>query len=99
MWSNRRAITLVELPDSSTMAYIEIGATNCGSIIQEFVPNTWVRKGQEKGFFKLGGSAVFLLFEPERVRLSQDLLDLSATGHEVLCRIGQPLARFTSREG
>ena len=99
MWSNRRAITLVELPDSSTMAYIEIGATNCGSIIQEFVPNTWVRKGQEKGFFKLGGSAVFLLFEPERVRLSQDLLDLSATGHEVLCRIGQPLARFTPREG
>ena len=99
LWTNRRAITLVELPGHSTMAYIEIGATNCGSIVQEFVPNTWVKKGQEKGFFRLGGSAIFLLFEPGRVQLSDDLLELSASGREVLCRIGQPLARLISGEG
>jgi phosphatidylserine decarboxylase len=99
MWSNRRAITLVELPGRSTMAYIEIGATNCGSIIQEFVPNTWVKKGQEKGFFRLGGSAILLLFEPGRIQLSDDLLELSSSGHEVLCRIGQPLGRLISGEG
>lgn len=99
MWSNRRAITLIELPGRSTMAYIEVGATNCGSIIQEFVPNTWVKKGQEKGFFRLGGSAILILFEPGRIQLSDDLLELSAKGHEVLCRIGQPLGRCISGEG
>ena len=81
------------------MAYIEVGATNCGSITQEFVPNTWVKKGQEKGFFRLGGSAIILLFEPGRVRVSDDLLELSASGREVLCHIGQPLARHISGEG
>ena len=81
------------------MAYIEVGATNCGSIIQEFVPNTWVKKGQEKGFFRLGGSAILILFEPGRIQLSDDLLELSAKGHEVLCRIGQPLGRCISGEG
>jgi phosphatidylserine decarboxylase len=99
MWSNRRAITLMELPGRSTMAYIEIGATNCGSIVQEFVPNTWVKKGQEKGFFRLGGSSILLLFEPGRIQLSDDLLDLYLSGREVLCRIGQPLGRLVAGEG
>jgi len=91
LWSNRRAITLIKTDEIGTMAYIEIGATNCGSIIQNYVPYSWVKKGQEKGFFKLGGSAIVLLFEPGRVRLAPDLIELSKEKKEIYCQIGQPL--------
>jgi phosphatidylserine decarboxylase len=95
-WTNRRAVTLIETEHAATIAYIEVGATNCGSIVQDFIPNSSVKKGQEKGYFRLGGSAIILLFEPDQVKIADDLLDLSSSGHEVLCRIGQPLARVAS---
>ena len=95
-WTNRRAITLIETEQAATIAYIEVGATNCGSIVQNFIPNSWVRKGQEKGFFRLGGSAAILLFEPAQVKIADDLAELSASGCEVLCHIGQPLATIVS---
>lgn len=97
-WTNRRMLTPVDIAGGSMMAYIEVGATNCGSIIQEFVQNSWVKKGQEKGFFQLGGSAIILLFEPGVVHIEPDLLTLAESGHEVFCQIGQPLARFCGTE-
>ena len=96
-WTNRRAVTLIETEDAATIAYIEVGATNCGSIVQDFIPNSWVKKGQEKGFFRLGGSAIILLFEPNQVTISEDLITLAQSGHEVLCKIGQPLARISTK--
>jgi len=95
-WTNRRAVTLIETEKAGTVAYIEVGATNCGSIIQNFVPNSWVRKGDEKGFFRIGGSAIILLFEPNRMQFSEDLLELSSQGDEVYCQIGQPLGTILS---
>lgn len=91
-WSNRRAVTLLETKNAGSIAIVEIGATNCGSIIQTYPANSWVRKGQEKGFFRIGGSALLLLFEPGRVAIEKDLLELSGSGYEMLCRTGQPLA-------
>ena len=91
-WTNRRAVTLIDTEKAGVVAYLEIGATNCGSIVQEFIADSWVRKGQEKGYFRLGGSAIILLFEANQVKIADDLLNLSSSGHEVLCRIGQPLA-------
>jgi phosphatidylserine decarboxylase len=93
-WTNRRAVTLIETTHAASIAYIEVGATNCGSIVQDFIPNARVKKGQEKGYFRLGGSSVILLFEPHHVTIAKDLLELSSSGHEVLCHIGQPLAKI-----
>jgi phosphatidylserine decarboxylase len=90
-WKNRRVLTLVETKHAGLMAYMDVGATNCGSIVQTFVPNGWVRKGDEKGYFRLGGSAIILLFEPGYLTLSEDLLKLAESGCEVYCKIGQPL--------
>lgn len=91
-WKNRRIVTLLETELFGSIACIEVGATNCGSITQSFVSDSWVRKGDEKGFFKLGGSAIILLFEPGQIQFSKDLVELHKSGLEVLCRIGQPLA-------
>jgi phosphatidylserine decarboxylase len=96
LWNNRRAVTLLETEHAGAVAILEIGATNCGSIVQTYPQNSWVRKGQEKGYFRIGGSAVILLFEPGRIAIEQDLLELSASGYEVLCRTGQLLATVCS---
>jgi len=92
-WTNRRVVTVIETERLGHVAYMEVGATNCGSIVQNFVPGSWVKKGQEKGFFRIGGSALILLFEPQKIALEPDLLDFPAQ-EEVYCQIGQPLGRI-----
>jgi phosphatidylserine decarboxylase len=46
----------------------------------------------EKGYFKFGGSTIVLVFEPDRIRFSEDLVANSETGRETLVKVGQPLA-------
>ena len=95
-WSNRRILTLIHTEHVGTIAYLEVGATNCGSIIQNFVPNSLVTKGQEKGYFRIGGSALILLFEPDKVELVPDLQELASHSKEIYCQIGQPLVQVIS---
>lgn len=97
-WTNRRTLTTIQTKKIGIVSYLEIGATNCGSIVQEFSPNSQVSKGQEKGYFRLGGSALVLLFEKDTIQIAPDLLDFAKSGHEILCQIGQPLGYFVGEE-
>lgn len=90
-WTNKRVKTEVLLHKGS-YCMVEIGATNCGTIVQTFAPGN-VATGQEKGFFKLGGSAIALLFEKDKFELVKDLSLLSGP-LEVYCKIGQKLGRI-----
>lgn len=90
-WTNKREITEISIGDH-TYCMAEIGATNCGTIIQTFTPGQ-VSSGQEKGFFKLGGSALILLFEPGRFELAHDIHMLTGP-LEIYCKIGQKLGRI-----
>lgn len=90
---NKRAITTIESPEFGKVLYIEVGATNVGTIHETYTPNTPYEKGDEKGYFSFGGSALLILFQPNKIRFEQDLLDLSGIGLEVLCRMGQPLGQ------
>jgi phosphatidylserine decarboxylase len=96
-WTNRRVLTTITNKNLGVISYLEIGATNCGSIVQEFPANSTVQKGQEKGYFKLGGSAIIILFEKETFELAPDLLELEKTGHEIFCQIGQTLGYGISK--
>ena len=88
---NKRVITLVESPVFGTVAMIEVGATNVGSIIQGFVPGRAVAKGDEKGMFAFGGSCVITLFQRDRIRFDADLLTSSAEQIEVYAKMGDRL--------
>lgn len=88
---NKRVITLVESPQFGTVAMIEVGATNVGSITQTHVPGRAVEKGDEKGLFKFGGSCVITLFQHGRIRLADDLVRYSAEGVETYARMGDIL--------
>lgn len=74
---------------------IEVGATTVGSIQQTYTPNILQEKGAEKGFFAFGGSAMLLLFPPNRITFDADLLAAMRHGLEIRCLMGQRMGVVT----
>jgi phosphatidylserine decarboxylase len=91
LWENRRTLTTLETEQFGRVLLLEIGATNVGAIVQTYQPGTPVAKGAEKGYFRFGGSSTMLLFEPERVRLADDLVEQSRHQRELYAHVGDRL--------
>jgi phosphatidylserine decarboxylase len=91
LWENKRMVTLVESPVFGRVAVVEIGATMVGSILESFIPGRAVAKGEEKGWFKFGGSCVVTIFQRGRIKLDADLVTPSADGLEVYAKMGDRL--------
>ena len=77
----------LESPQFGTVQYIEIGATNVGTICQTYTPGRSYKKGDEKGYFSFGASALILLFK--QLELDDDLIETTKKGFEILCSMGQ----------
>ena len=93
---NKRALTSVRTDRCGEVLIMEIGATNVGSILQTFQSDASLqRKGQEKGYFRFGGSATMTFFEPGVVKLAQDLRTHSANGIELYARMGDIMGRVS----
>lgn len=90
---NKRVLTQLTSTVYGKILFLEIGATNVGSIHQTYLPGKTNKKGEEKGYFSFGGSSIILLFEPNRIQFAQDLIDNSAQHIETLCLFGQPLEK------
>ena len=88
---NKRMVSVLTGTGFGRMLQIEVGALTVGSVIQtcEHGP---AKKGQEKGYFRFGGSTVILLTEPGRVVPDEDLLDATANGQETLVKVGTRIA-------
>lgn len=90
---NKRTITFLETDQFGKIIYIEVGATNVGSIIQTYQPNVLSLKGGEKGYFSFGASSLILLFPPNKIRLDPQLLAATAQGIEIKCLLGQTMGQ------
>jgi len=91
---NRRVLTELETDNFGKVLYMEVGATNVGTIHETFTPGVPVKKGEEKGYFSFGGSALILLFQEGKLQLDSDL-----TGHphmEIRCLLGQSMGKATA---
>lgn len=93
---NKRVITLIDSDYFGTVAYVEIGATNVGSIHQTYHEGSTIHKGDEKGFFSFGGSCVVLLFEKGKIELDDDLCENTLKGFETKALVGQSLGKTLS---
>ncbi|MFN0065120.1 MAG: archaetidylserine decarboxylase [Chlamydiales bacterium] len=89
---NKRVVTPLET-EMGEILFIEVGATNVGTIHQTATAGRSYAKGSEKGYFSFGGSALILLFLPGKVEFAQDLVAASQQNLETLCRMGQYLCR------
>lgn len=91
MTMNKREFTLIESPIFGSVLMMEVGATMVGSMIRTY-EDSWIEKGEEKGYFKFGGSTVVLLFEEGAIKIDQDLMENSAQGIETELKMGERVA-------
>jgi phosphatidylserine decarboxylase len=90
---NKRAITEIESETFGKVLFIEVGATNVGSIIQTYEPSQYCKKGAEKGYFSFGASSLLILFPKGKITFSKDLIDLGKQGYEIRCLMGQRMGQ------
>ena len=86
---NKREWSLFKSDNFKDILHIEVGATCVGSILQTYSPNIKVNKGDEKGYFKFGGSTTILFFEKDSVKIDRDILDQSNFGFECKVLFGE----------
>ncbi len=89
---NKREYTILSNPLFGDLIMAEVGATMVGSIKQTY-KSASVYKGEEKGYFKFGGSTVVLLFEKNKIHIDKDLLINTAKGYETTVRMGERIAK------
>jgi phosphatidylserine decarboxylase len=85
---NKREYTILSNPLFGDVVMAEVGATMVGSIVQTYSGSS-VNKGEEKGYFKFGGSTVVLLFEKSKIRIDEDLLINTEKGYETTVKMGE----------
>lgn len=88
---NYRVRTRVDSDAFGSLLIVEVGALTVGSIVQTFTP-AHVSRGQEKSYFRFGGSALLMLAQANRITFDEDLVRSTAEGVESRVRVGSRIA-------
>ncbi|WP_392486852.1 phosphatidylserine decarboxylase [Haloimpatiens sp. FM7315] len=86
---NKREWSVFHSNNFDDILYVEVGATCVGSIFQTYTPNIKVKKGDEKGYFKFGGSTVILFFKKDTIKIQEDILHQTNLGYETSVFLGE----------
>tara|TARA_R110002072_G_scaffold303099_1_gene493530 strand:- start:275564 stop:276457 length:894 start_codon:yes stop_codon:yes gene_type:complete len=89
--TNKRVLTKLVTESCGTVLLIEVGATCVGGICQTYEPDAAVAKGEEKGYFRFGGSSTIVIFEPGQVVFDDDLIKHSSQHRELYARMGDSM--------
>jgi len=63
-----------------------------GSMVNTY-EDAQVLKGEEKGYFKFGGSTIILFFEKGKIKIDKDLLENTSRGIETEIIMGEAIAK------
>ncbi|MEJ2155956.1 MAG: archaetidylserine decarboxylase [Desulfobacteraceae bacterium] len=95
IWAeNHRHWCVIETRSMGPILQIEVGATVVGSIIQHRMDGGYCHRGEEKGYFQMGGSTVLIIIQPGRVKIDDDILNHSNQDIETLVRYGEAVGRI-----
>mmetsp|Transcript_42735 Transcript_42735/g.110151 ORF Transcript_42735/g.110151 Transcript_42735/m.110151 type:complete len:197 (-) Transcript_42735:102-692(-) len=86
---NKRAVAILDSPVYGEVPFVIVGATMVGSIFLSVQVGAEVKKGDEFGGFKFGGSTVIAVFRKGLVRFDDDLLSSSRKQIESLVKMGE----------
>lgn len=89
---NERRVSILETENFGKIAYIEVGATCVGKIVQSFDESQKFNRGDEKGYFLFGGSTVILCGEKGKWVPSSDILKNTELGIETYIHLGDEIA-------
>lgn len=94
---NVRVIVPIDSVAHGRVMVICIGAMMVGSTVITRKGGEHVKRAEELGYFKFGGSTLLLLFEPGQMRYDDDLADNSTTALETLVRVGMSIGHSPNR--
>ncbi|MFL0269207.1 phosphatidylserine decarboxylase [Candidatus Clostridium radicumherbarum] len=90
---NKREWSLLHSDNFKDILYVEVGATCVGAIVQSYEPNKRVEKGEEKGYFKFGGSTVIIFFEPNTIKIDREIINQTGLGFETSVLMGEKIGQ------
>ena len=85
---NKREYITLATQQFGEVIMAEVGATMVGSIVNTYKSNN-ITKGNEKGYFKFGGSTVVLIFEKDKIIIDNYLLINTANSLETEVKMGE----------
>lgn len=88
---NKREYSILKTEKFGDIAMFEVGATMVGGIKQSYVPDSYVKKGEEKGYFYFGGSTCVIVFEKGKVNIDRDLVENTKKGIETKVYMGEKI--------
>ncbi len=88
---NKREISILQTKNFGDIAMIEVGATMVGGIKQSYTPDSFVKKGEEKGYFYFGGSTCILVFEKDKIKIDRDLVENTKNRIETKVYMGEKI--------
>jgi phosphatidylserine decarboxylase len=88
---NERQWSVFDTENFGRVLYIEVGATCVGSIIQTYKPKVPVNRGDEKGYFKFGGSTIVIMFQKDKVKIDKEIVDQTQRGFETQVFMGEKI--------
>ncbi|KAL5119979.1 phosphatidylserine decarboxylase [Pleosporales sp. CAS-2024a] len=94
---NVRVICPIDSVAHGRVMVICIGAMMVGSTVITRKPGEHVKRAEELGYFKFGGSTILLLFEPGQMKYDDDLVDNSNSALETLIRVGMSIGHSPNR--
>lgn len=88
--TNSREWTVLITDNFNDVIEIEVGALMVGKIINHHKKHTF-KKGEEKGYFKFGGSTIVLLFKENTIKIKKDILNNSLNNIETIVKLGETI--------
>ncbi|KAJ4514686.1 phosphatidylserine decarboxylase [Exophiala dermatitidis] len=85
---NVRVLVPIDSVAHGRVMVVCIGAMMVGSTVITRKPGERVKRAEELGYFKFGGSTILLFFEPGKMVYDEDLVENSKGALETLVRVG-----------
>ncbi len=87
---NQREYSIIETENFDKIVYIEVGAMMVGKIVNNITKE--FSKGEEKGYFKLGGSTIVLLVKENQLIIDKDIINNSKKDIETQVKYRETIA-------
>ncbi|ELQ37230.1 phosphatidylserine decarboxylase [Pyricularia oryzae] len=93
---NVRVVVPIDSPEFGRVMVVCIGAMMVGSTVITGHEGDEVKRADELGYFKFGGSTLVVLFEEGKMRFDDDLVDNSNGALETLVRVGMSVGHHVN---
>lgn len=88
---NNREYQLLKTKNFGNIIQMEVGALGVGKIVNRNI--NIFKKGEEKGYFRFGGSTIVLLFEKDKIIIDDDIIANSAKDIETIVKMYEIVGR------